>query len=1006
MLIKLSISFFRVSKHLRKVAYESSKLFNTSLVIVMRVKIALLLLFVCKASLGQNFSISEFGHKEGLVQNSIYCIYQDQKGLLWIGTDQGMYRFDGNRFKHYGSQEGISDNEIFNIQEAGDDFFLIVNFNGKINYYSKGVVYNDFNDRFLSQIHFESVPFCIRLSDSSFAIYSSSPNYFYQITVKNHRIDQLKKIVLQDAGHLFQVSVEQEHLVAIFIDSLGNLIRQKYTFHGEKIGEGASCAVWSYYPISDTTELQYSRNVFSVIHRVSRKEIFGGEVKSNIIACFEAGGDVWVTTTNGVSQFSNNTLVKEYFSHVQVNYVFEDRDGNIWIGTEGGGLKLLRESELIRVGKTGSQQSLNIRCIEALNSKDLVLGYDKLFFSIYEGQHKVTHTNLIPEGEFINRRILDIAATKEGDIAFATDEGTFMCKQSSFTKKGKRSEIENIVPIASKCLLLEQGSLYVGTCGELIKYNLHDKTADVIWNQRTVSVAIDKSKNIWFGSNTGLYKLNPENGSIQKIKGPLERRRINHMEWYDNTLYLATDLGVFRYDGKNCISILDQKGGLPSNTCLKVKNDSINLWIATPLGLCKVKKKANFSSLKVYKTSNGLSSNSIKDILINEGENTAYVATYNGLNILKINSIEKEEVSHVNVVEVYNNDTVFNVFEPIVLKKGMYSISIYFSSVPYNEDCTYKYRLLPNSKKWSNTTENTISFSGLDPGEYWFEVVALTSGGKESELPARVAFTIQPFFYQTILFKSSLGIFVLLLLGGSVYKYQRSLLVREKRKNDQEKKYASLELEAIKAQINPHFIYNCLNSIQHSIVTGANDSAEAQLSTFSKLVRETLDYSQVNFISLEQEIRYLTKYLDMEKIRFKEKLNFQIITSVENGQKLFLPCLLVQPYVENALKYGLSKTRDKPSFVKVTFKIQEERLFCYIEDTGVGLTKSNLSKKTFPSGIGLGFKRAETYNQLYGMDISIDFINKKKVEENASGTIVTINLPLKTKVIDESIYSG
>ncbi len=217
--------------------------------------------------------------------------------------------------------------------------------------------------------------------------------------------------------------------------------------------------------------------------------------------------------------------------------------------------------------------------------------------------------------------------------------------------------------------------------------------------------------------------------------------------------------------------------------------------------------------------------------------------------------------------------------------------------------------------------------------------------------------------------------------------------MQERRKSALEREYASLELEAIKAQINPHFIYNCLNSIQHSIIKSDTKGAEEQLSAFAGLVRETLDYSKLDFITLEQEISYLKKYLQMEKFRFKEQLKFSITSQVKNPGLIRFPSLLVQPYVENSIKYGKS-VHGGGTTIKVDFSLVKDELRCIIEDGGAGIKKNDPGLPGIVSGMSLSSKRAETYNSIHNMEIRIKVINKGELKNDEQGTKVIISFPI------------
>jgi two-component system, LytTR family, sensor kinase len=212
------------------------------------------------------------------------------------------------------------------------------------------------------------------------------------------------------------------------------------------------------------------------------------------------------------------------------------------------------------------------------------------------------------------------------------------------------------------------------------------------------------------------------------------------------------------------------------------------------------------------------------------------------------------------------------------------------------------------------------------------------------------------------------------------------------------KRLTELELRAIRAQINPHFIFNCLNSIQLFIMQHDYNSAQQYLSDFSLLIRKTLEMSKLNFVSLNDEIGYLSTYLRLEKMRFENKMEYEILidpTVVPN--KAELPSMLLQPYIENAVKHGINNPTDKGR-LKVLFEEVAEDLICTIEDNGIGIRRSReLSMESFrkhlSAGMELSSNRAELINKMFNTDIKIEVTDKEEQMSGLTGTIVKIIIP-------------
>ncbi|WP_264558022.1 sensor histidine kinase [Flavobacterium sp. N1718] len=204
---------------------------------------------------------------------------------------------------------------------------------------------------------------------------------------------------------------------------------------------------------------------------------------------------------------------------------------------------------------------------------------------------------------------------------------------------------------------------------------------------------------------------------------------------------------------------------------------------------------------------------------------------------------------------------------------------------------------------------------------------------------------IQPRFWQTwgfyllgsTVFFGLLFVLLLYLLRRRRDKRLRELLYSQK--------VAELELQAVKAQMNPHFVYNCLNSIQYLLLKEDYPNTERYLGAFSRLIRATLHYSEQTFLAVREEVAYLELYLSMEKLRFRERFSYHIRCAEGVNPETKVPSLLIQPFVENALKHGIgSLPESEPGLLEVLFEQKEADLCVMIRDNGPGLSKEDLEK--------------------------------------------------------------
>ncbi len=210
-----------------------------------------------------------------------------------------------------------------------------------------------------------------------------------------------------------------------------------------------------------------------------------------------------------------------------------------------------------------------------------------------------------------------------------------------------------------------------------------------------------------------------------------------------------------------------------------------------------------------------------------------------------------------------------------------------------------------------------------------------------------------------------------------------------------------LEQMALRAQMNPHFIFNCLNAMQHYILDGDIKKANFYLSKFAALVRETLDNATKTFITVEEEINYLTSYIELERLQLRDRFDYTITVSPDiDRQKMKIPNMVLQPYIENAIKHGLSPLKTDGKLSVIFNLLQKERILeCIVEDNGAGIRSSNVTgqereKKFASKGMSITDKRIQTLNQLHKQEQPIH-IRIEDIRQNSTGTgtKITIHFP-------------
>jgi hypothetical protein len=287
-----------------------------------------------------------------------------------------------------------------------------------------------------------------------------------------------------------------------------------------------------------------------------------------------------------------------------------------------------------------------------------------------------------------------------------------------------------------------------------------------------------------------------------------------------------------------------------------------------------------------------------------------------------------------------------------------------------------------------------IQLKKLSSGPYKIKIRAIRRDGKPSKIEAEITFVIATVFWKSGIFWT---LFAISFFGLLLYLQHRRNKRKQKialEKITTEKRLAELEMQALKAQINPHFVFNCLNSIKGFIYDKDYLQADKYLDKFSELMRSTIDNSDASIISLKDEVLYLDNYLQLEKLRFDEKFDYTITTDPAiEIEKVFVPAMLLQPYVENAIRHGMRFLENKKGTINISTKIENEKLICIIDDNGIGREKAaELKSKRHieyqSKGMNISKRRAE----LYGIEQEI--IDKKDGDNTAVGTTIIVKIPL------------
>lgn len=239
---------------------------------------------------------------------------------------------------------------------------------------------------------------------------------------------------------------------------------------------------------------------------------------------------------------------------------------------------------------------------------------------------------------------------------------------------------------------------------------------------------------------------------------------------------------------------------------------------------------------------------------------------------------------------------------------------------------------------------------------------------------------------------------LLLLLLLWFYRYRISIIKRrEVEVTGRKRRMAELEMQALRAQINPHFMFNALNAIQNYYSENDERSANYYMSAFARLIRQTLNYSKEHWIPLAQEVSILKTYIELEQMRSKHTFSYTIDLSADLELEK-IPTMLVQVYTENAINHGLRHLDGPHGKLCLSFTLCDNNIVCKIEDNGVGFAQAKALDSRPRDHASMGLKitegRIATINELYNTHIIVQISDKNTLQGYGQGTTVSITVPI------------
>lgn len=875
----------------------------------------------------------------GLPSNAVYAVLEDHLGYIWFTCDEGLYRFDGENYKSYKapnqntfSGSALTEDPLGRVWYQnfdGDSYFVE---NEKLKLFPKKNKVNFFPNRFMKNYVFDK-------SENELDVYDVRSLKI----VKSFPLESSKtfsSVIFQ--GEFYYI--EAQNLFKI----TSNLKRKKVCSLPIALFDFPLLMANNDH-LFFTKKQSADNGIWEIKHGKAEKIIsFQKEMTIQGIKCNDV--HLFLQTTQGTHQYTlNGGFIATYFSDYNFSDVLIDRKKNYWFTSPNDGILLVPELNVVQMDlpSLSPYRILNIDDELIVSTKnEQLLSYNlknKSIKNIYQGTNNVEIYYL--HQDKINDRLF--CAMSDGFTYFSSK-----AQPNSFQKIVMA--IKQIAPIDEKY----NAFVASGTFGFFVhKSNISKVSRFDRWisklpqrkhkdfyfyecmnNVRGKSLEMDAShESVYFTTNIGLFVYSK--GVLSEIKSNNKSVILTRLFFWQNSVYGFGASGkVIKVKNQTIVPATDIHPELLQTNIKQVVSHGNHLIVRTLSNLFVIQKKSSTNERLFQFDLTNLECNDVAMV-----NNSVWIVTSNGLIEWKLNHAFKRGIRGIFRIDQFtvNNHEVFT--KPnLIFSHAQNNIAIHFSLLDFGTKTIDNLWYRINNQKWKKLdhTIRDLNFSSLSPNDYSIQFRGKVNG--KMQALESVNFTIrEPFWNRTWFFV----LVAIAIFGLSALYFSRQLKIVSTR-NQLINEKITLEsdlnkslLSSIKSQMNPHFIFNALNTIQGYIFLNDKENASGFLSKFSQLTRAILEMSEKDEVLLSEELSTLKLYLELEKMRFQDGFEFQISTQHLNPDSIKIPSMLIQPYVENAIKHGLLHSASN-KFLHISILKEASVLIVEIDDNGIGRKKS------------------------------------------------------------------
>lgn len=520
----------------------------------------------------------------------------------------------------------------------------------------------------------------------------------------------------------------------------------------------------------------------------------------------------------------------------------------------------------------------------------------------------------------------------------------------------------------------------------------------------------------------GLFHFSIENHRIRRLDCPLVAIAPLHVYRLhadaDKSLWIGTNQGdILRYDPSGQwkrYHIYPDQDQYPEPPIIRdmVKQNENMMWVSTTrqVGLLNLSTGAFETWTYSPNLPDGLLPNLDYVQMIADRHGRLWISSWHGIQYAKqafVRDIRTDirprvAITHVEITPMYAKKSEPLLYEgTLQLQKDQRDIRLqYVLPNPLStSEVTYQYMMKGYDRDWITTEQRMVRYTKMPGGEFEFMVRAREGATEEWSPVTRLRLVIPKRLTELAWFWILTGL-VILGLAFLVYRILISRARKEERmKSEFEHQLSEIQMQALRAQMNPHFLFNSLNSIKYFAISKSKDETAAYLSKFAMLVRAILNNSKERTISLKEELEALRLYIEIEHLRLEGKFDYAIdIDQNIHVRQAQIPPMILQPYVENAIWHGLMH-KDGKGTLLIQVRDMGHQIQCIIEDNGIGRARSAEKKKAqldHKKSVGMQITgdRIALINRIYHIDTQVHVVDLTDEKGTPCGTRVIINIPL------------